>query len=133
MKSMKGMISRISLLKHDHFSLRKISWNENRFLPQIYNGKCWHLFPIWKSLGSNTSHNFWNFFSGYFHVCYNDFLIFVMCWNLISYRGHLKREILKFFILINISHFKYFLKIFASLMFTYNVLLLFNFKPMQRF
>lgn len=87
-----------------------------------------YLFPIWNLSHLEYLAQYLNFFIGYFHVWCNDSFIFVMCWNLVSYRGRLKREILKFFILINISHFKYLLKIFASLMFTYNVLLLFNFK-----
>lgn len=32
-----------SSLTHYHFSLRKIHWNKNRFLIDIYNGKCSHL------------------------------------------------------------------------------------------
>lgn len=46
LKSMILKKSKISLLIPYHFLLIKIYGNENWFLMENYNGKCWHLFSI---------------------------------------------------------------------------------------
>ena len=51
LKSLKGNISKISSLNNYPFPLRKIHRNENRFLTEIYNGECLHLFSIRNTLG----------------------------------------------------------------------------------
>lgn len=47
---MKGKISKISSLRHFHFSPKKVHREENKFLTEIYTGKCLHLFTIQNSL-----------------------------------------------------------------------------------
>lgn len=53
LKSIKGEISKISSLKNYNFSLIIVHRNENKFLTEIYNGKCLHLFSILKYSGPN--------------------------------------------------------------------------------
>ena len=51
LKQLKGIFSKIISLTHYHLSLGKIHRNENRFLTEIYNGECLHLFSIRNTLG----------------------------------------------------------------------------------
>lgn len=46
LKSIKGKISKISSLTRYHFLLVKIQRNDNKFLGEISNWICWHLFAI---------------------------------------------------------------------------------------
>lgn len=46
LKSIKGKISKISSLTRYHFLLVKIQRNDNKFLREISNWICWHLFAI---------------------------------------------------------------------------------------
>lgn len=79
LKLMKGKISMISSLTYYHFSHEKIHRKEKRFLTEICNGECLHLF-FHLEVTRNTSHDLSMLSSGYFQslAMEIDFLFIAM-------------------------------------------------------
>lgn len=66
---------KISSLTRHLFIPRETNRNENTFLTEIYDGKCWHSLSIWNFSGQLAQFERNHF--GYFHIDYNAKSLYV--------------------------------------------------------